>query len=148
MDDHVLQSAAAWVAMHQGADGRMLEPGRVIHTELQGGLDGPVSLTSYVLIALLEDDVVRVSLTRSWSGSDGLSVSIGSGTVGAVGLGLSCDQCVAACCLSVRLATIHRLLPPGSTWRLVWLKVFPVTTASASSPMPWLWQEVPPPSLH
>ncbi|XP_038161295.1 CD109 antigen [Cyprinodon tularosa] len=59
MDDHVLQSAAAWVAMQQGADGRMLEPGRVIHTELQGGLDGPVSLTSYVLIALLEDDVVR-----------------------------------------------------------------------------------------
>ncbi|XP_015234471.1 PREDICTED: CD109 antigen-like [Cyprinodon variegatus] len=59
MDDHVLQRAAAWVAMQQGADGRMLEPGRVIHTELQGGLDGPVSLTSYVLIALLEDDVVR-----------------------------------------------------------------------------------------
>uniref|UniRef100_A0A3Q2E7E9 CD109 molecule n=1 Tax=Cyprinodon variegatus TaxID=28743 RepID=A0A3Q2E7E9_CYPVA len=56
MDDHVLQRAAAWVAMQQGADGRMLEPGRVIHTELQGGLDGPVSLTSYVLIALLEDD--------------------------------------------------------------------------------------------
>ncbi|KAG7220575.1 hypothetical protein INR49_018012 [Caranx melampygus] len=35
------------------------EPGRVIHTELQGGQDGPVSLTAYVLIALLEDGDIR-----------------------------------------------------------------------------------------
>ncbi|KAM4529281.1 LOW QUALITY PROTEIN: CD109 antigen [Fundulus diaphanus] len=59
IDERVLRSAAAWLAGQQGADGRMLEPGRVIHTELQGGLDGPVSLTSYVLIALLEDSDTR-----------------------------------------------------------------------------------------
>lgn len=61
IDAHVLHAAAAWLAAQQGADGRFEEHGRVIHTELQGGLDGPVSLTAYVLIALLEDSDVRVS---------------------------------------------------------------------------------------
>ncbi|MEQ2166567.1 hypothetical protein GOODEAATRI_029644 [Goodea atripinnis] len=57
--DRVLQNTAAWITAQRGADGQMVEPGRVIHTELQGGLDGPVSLTSFVLIALLEDVVIR-----------------------------------------------------------------------------------------
>uniref|UniRef100_A0A3Q3LS80 CD109 molecule n=1 Tax=Mastacembelus armatus TaxID=205130 RepID=A0A3Q3LS80_9TELE len=52
IDSHVLHKAAAWLGAQQGPDGRFNEPGRVIHTELQGGLDGPVSLTAYVLIAL------------------------------------------------------------------------------------------------
>lgn len=60
IDAHVLQAAAAWLAAQQGADGRLEEHGRVIHTELQGGLDGPVSLTAYVLMALLEDSDIRV----------------------------------------------------------------------------------------
>ncbi|XP_054618543.1 CD109 antigen [Dunckerocampus dactyliophorus] len=55
IEDNVLHAAAAWLGNQQGADGAYEEPGRVIHTELQGGLDGPVSLTAYVLIALLED---------------------------------------------------------------------------------------------
>ncbi|XP_041831691.1 CD109 antigen [Melanotaenia boesemani] len=59
IDAHVLQAVAAWIAGQQGADGRFQEVGRVIHTELQGGLDGPVSLTAYVLIALLEDSDIR-----------------------------------------------------------------------------------------
>nr|XP_033503796.1 CD109 antigen isoform X2 [Epinephelus lanceolatus] len=59
IDTHVLQSAAAWLGAQQGTDGRFEEPGRVIHTELQGGLDGPVSLTAYVLIALLEDNDIQ-----------------------------------------------------------------------------------------
>ncbi|KAF3850306.1 hypothetical protein F7725_020025 [Dissostichus mawsoni] len=51
--------AAVWLRAQQGKDGRYLEPGRVIHSGLQGGLDGPVSLTAYVLIALLEDSDIR-----------------------------------------------------------------------------------------
>uniref|UniRef100_A0A3Q1H1P5 Uncharacterized protein n=1 Tax=Anabas testudineus TaxID=64144 RepID=A0A3Q1H1P5_ANATE len=53
IDAVVLHKASAWLAAQQGAEGNFVEPGRVIHTELQGGLDGPVSLTAYVLIALL-----------------------------------------------------------------------------------------------
>lgn len=60
IDAQVLHRAASWLGARQGADGRFEEPGRVIHTELQGGLDGPVSLTAYVVIALLEDDSIRV----------------------------------------------------------------------------------------
>ncbi|KAI4790643.1 hypothetical protein KUCAC02_034493, partial [Chaenocephalus aceratus] len=59
IDPHVLQRAAVWLRAQQGEDGRYLEPGRVIHSGLQGGLDGPVSLTAYVLIALLEDSHIR-----------------------------------------------------------------------------------------
>nr|XP_046229740.1 CD109 antigen [Scatophagus argus] len=59
IDDHMLHRTAAWLGAQQGNDGRFEEHGRVIHTELQGGLDGPVSLTAYVLIALLEDSDVR-----------------------------------------------------------------------------------------
>ncbi|XP_008290111.1 CD109 antigen [Stegastes partitus] len=59
IDPQVLDRVAAWIATQQAADGSFEEPGRVIHTQLQGGLDGPVSLTAYVLIALLEDSDVR-----------------------------------------------------------------------------------------
>ncbi|XP_064187386.1 CD109 antigen-like isoform X2 [Anguilla rostrata] len=55
IDVDVLSKTAAWLVSQQGSDGAFLEPGRVIHTELQGGLDGPVSLTAYALMALLED---------------------------------------------------------------------------------------------
>lgn len=63
-----MEAAAAWLSAQQGADGRFEEPGRVIHTELQGGLDGPVSLTAYVLIALLEDPGLSVrTQLYSWA---------------------------------------------------------------------------------
>uniref|UniRef100_A0A7N6BA92 CD109 molecule n=1 Tax=Anabas testudineus TaxID=64144 RepID=A0A7N6BA92_ANATE len=58
IDAVVLHKASAWLAAQQGAEGNFVEPGRVIHTELQGGLDGPVSLTAYVLIALLQDTLI------------------------------------------------------------------------------------------
>lgn len=62
IDPNVLQRAAAWIVVQQGDDGRFLERGRVIHTGLQGGVDGPTSLTAYVLIALLEDNNIQVRL--------------------------------------------------------------------------------------
>uniref|UniRef100_A0A8K9XLK3 CD109 molecule n=1 Tax=Oncorhynchus mykiss TaxID=8022 RepID=A0A8K9XLK3_ONCMY len=64
IDGRVLVSTAAWLGAQQGNDGAFLEPGRVIHTELQGGLDGPVSLTAYVLMALLEDDTYKVGVIQ------------------------------------------------------------------------------------
>ncbi|XP_014895009.1 CD109 antigen [Poecilia latipinna] len=59
VDGRVLESAAAWLAAQRAAGGAAAEPGTVIHSELQGGLDGPVSLTAYVLVALLEDGSIR-----------------------------------------------------------------------------------------
>lgn len=65
IDANLLHKAAAWLGTQQGADGRFEEHGRVIHTELQGGLDGPASLTAYVLIALLEDGDIRVRISEN-----------------------------------------------------------------------------------
>ncbi|XP_046691610.1 CD109 antigen isoform X1 [Silurus meridionalis] len=59
IDKSVLLGATRWLLTQQNADGSFAEPGRVIHTELQGGLDGPVSLTAYVLMALLEDNELK-----------------------------------------------------------------------------------------
>ncbi|XP_074548556.1 CD109 antigen [Halichoeres trimaculatus] len=57
VDQNVLTRARTWILKHQGSKGEFKEVGRVIHTEMQGGLDsGPVALTAYVLIALLEDE--------------------------------------------------------------------------------------------
>lgn len=53
-----------WLSAQQDPSGKFTETGRVIHTELQGGLDGPVSLTAYVLMALLEDDAYKVGSHR------------------------------------------------------------------------------------
>ncbi|XP_050993859.1 CD109 antigen [Labeo rohita] len=71
IDPMVMQRTTYWLLAHQNADGSFNEPGRVIHTELQGGLDGPVSLTAYVLIALLEDAEYR----STYEGSISLAVS-------------------------------------------------------------------------
>lgn len=62
VDQSVLTRAMAWLVKQQGPQGEFSEAGRLIHTEMQGGLDdGPVALTAFVLIALLEDEsyVVR-----------------------------------------------------------------------------------------
>uniref|UniRef100_A0A8C1EJF4 CD109 molecule n=1 Tax=Cyprinus carpio carpio TaxID=630221 RepID=A0A8C1EJF4_CYPCA len=67
IDRMVMQRMAYWLLAHQNSDGSFNEPGRVIHTELQGGLDGPVSLTAYVLIALLEDAEYRSAYEGSIS---------------------------------------------------------------------------------
>ncbi|XP_008311826.1 CD109 antigen-like [Cynoglossus semilaevis] len=54
IDQNVVRVSGNWLSFQQAADGSFLEPGRVIHTELQGGLGGSTALTAYVLIALLE----------------------------------------------------------------------------------------------
>ncbi|XP_039458944.1 CD109 antigen-like [Oreochromis aureus] len=57
IDQNVLDRAVSWLLKRQGPQGEFSEVGRLIHTEMQGGLDkGPVALTAYVLIALLQDE--------------------------------------------------------------------------------------------
>ncbi|XP_061097670.1 CD109 antigen [Conger conger] len=65
VDPGVLSRTAAWLVKQQRPDGAFLEPGRVIHTELQGGLDGPVALTAYVLHALLEDPAYMIEYDKT-----------------------------------------------------------------------------------
>ncbi|XP_054849093.1 CD109 antigen [Eublepharis macularius] len=54
IDPYILERTAAWIVNHQAQNGEFLEPGRVLHSELQGGTNSPVSLTAYIMAALLE----------------------------------------------------------------------------------------------
>lgn len=57
VDESVLTRAMIWLLKRQGPQGEFNEVGRLIHTEMQGGLDsGSMAVTAYVLIALLEDE--------------------------------------------------------------------------------------------
>ncbi|XP_029981730.1 CD109 antigen-like [Sphaeramia orbicularis] len=59
VDQSVLTQAMTWLLEHQGPNGEFNEVGQLMNTEIQGGLDnGPVALTAYVLIALLEDQTL------------------------------------------------------------------------------------------
>ncbi|XP_075058733.1 CD109 antigen-like isoform X2 [Mixophyes fleayi] len=52
----VLNGTVEWLVQFQDINtGIFSEPGRVIHKELQGGLNGPITLTAYILTSLLED---------------------------------------------------------------------------------------------
>lgn len=62
IDQSILDRAVSWLLKRQGPQGEFSEVGRLIHTEMQGGLDkGPVALTAYVLIALMQDEIYTVS---------------------------------------------------------------------------------------
>lgn len=54
IDPYILEKTAAWILSHQKFSGDFEEPGRVLHTELQGGTSDSVSRTAYILTALLE----------------------------------------------------------------------------------------------
>ncbi|XP_075057007.1 CD109 antigen-like [Mixophyes fleayi] len=60
INPNVLNETIEWLVQFQDINtGIFSEPGRVIHTELQGGLNGPITLTAYILTALLEDEYYR-----------------------------------------------------------------------------------------
>ncbi|XP_054425606.1 CD109 antigen [Pteronotus mesoamericanus] len=53
IDQNVLHRTYTWLKNHQKSNGEFWEPGRVIHTELQGGNKSPVTLTAYIVTSLL-----------------------------------------------------------------------------------------------
>ncbi|XP_067558865.1 CD109 antigen isoform X3 [Pseudorca crassidens] len=53
IDQNVLHRVYAWLKGHQKSNGEFWEPGRVIHSELQGGNKSPVTLTAYIVTSLL-----------------------------------------------------------------------------------------------
>ncbi|XP_029451477.1 CD109 antigen isoform X2 [Rhinatrema bivittatum] len=54
IDPAILQKTATWLIKHQNPGGDFSEPGRLLHKQLQGGNNSPVSLTAYVITALVE----------------------------------------------------------------------------------------------
>lgn len=60
IDTKVIGDAMDWLSSIQTSNGNFPEVGRIISTNMQGGVGGSnVALTAYVLVALLEDKVNR-----------------------------------------------------------------------------------------
>ncbi|XP_072822377.1 CD109 antigen isoform X2 [Vicugna pacos] len=53
IDQNVLHRTYTWLQGRQKSSGEFWEPGRVIHSELQGGNKSPVTLTAYIVTSLL-----------------------------------------------------------------------------------------------
>ncbi|XP_027708747.1 CD109 antigen isoform X1 [Vombatus ursinus] len=53
IDQDVLHRTYSWLKKHKKPNGEFWEPGRVIHSDLQGGTNSPVTLTAYILTSLL-----------------------------------------------------------------------------------------------
>ncbi|XP_010085491.1 PREDICTED: CD109 antigen [Pterocles gutturalis] len=53
IDQNVLMDTAKWIVRHQKLNGEFSEPGKVLHSDLQGGTNNPVTLTAYVMSSLL-----------------------------------------------------------------------------------------------
>ncbi|XP_044613298.2 CD109 antigen isoform X1 [Equus asinus] len=53
IDQNVLHRIFTWLKGRQKSSGEFWEPGRVIHSELQGGSTSPVTLTAYIVTSLL-----------------------------------------------------------------------------------------------
>ncbi|XP_030054906.1 CD109 antigen [Microcaecilia unicolor] len=54
IDPVILQKTATWLTRHQNPSGEFWEPGRVLNTQLQGGNNSPITLTAYIMTALVE----------------------------------------------------------------------------------------------
>uniref|UniRef100_A0A8C3LV83 CD109 antigen n=1 Tax=Chrysolophus pictus TaxID=9089 RepID=A0A8C3LV83_CHRPC len=53
IDQDVLMDTAKWIVGHQKSNGEFQEPGRVLHSDLQGGTNNPIALTAYIMSSLL-----------------------------------------------------------------------------------------------
>ncbi|KAK3607708.1 hypothetical protein CHS0354_016732 [Potamilus streckersoni] len=75
IDNDVINKAVDWLLKQQNINGTFNEPGQVLHKEMQGGSTaGARSLTSFVLVALLEtskvpgmEDKIRLAINSSLS---------------------------------------------------------------------------------
>ncbi|KAB1275616.1 CD109 antigen, partial [Camelus dromedarius] len=72
IDQNVLHRTYTWLKGRQKSSGEFCEPGRVIHSELQGGNNSPVTLTAYIVTSFLgykkyQDKVSLILMCRSLS---------------------------------------------------------------------------------
>ncbi|KAG1966973.1 pregnancy zone protein [Pimephales promelas] len=54
IDPNVLQSAKDWLISTQGSDGCFIQQGTLYHSEMKGGVGDSVTMTAYIVAALLE----------------------------------------------------------------------------------------------
>ncbi|XP_078412272.1 C3 and PZP-like alpha-2-macroglobulin domain-containing protein 8 isoform X2 [Cetorhinus maximus] len=57
IDPNELMTAKDWIIQHQKEDGSFPAVGRILNKDIQGGIHGRISLTAYVVAALLETGI-------------------------------------------------------------------------------------------
>ncbi|XP_041912709.1 C3 and PZP-like alpha-2-macroglobulin domain-containing protein 8 isoform X1 [Alosa sapidissima] len=57
IDPEELRAPKAWLITHQKEEGSFPAMGRILNKDLQGGIHGKISLTAYVVVALLETGI-------------------------------------------------------------------------------------------
>ncbi|RNA23969.1 CD109 antigen-like protein [Brachionus plicatilis] len=65
IDQNVISKAAEWIIAQQRTDGSFNEPGRVIHKEMQGGVDSNQTISAYITISLLESNLESKPILKS-----------------------------------------------------------------------------------
>uniref|UniRef100_A0A8C3LQ50 CD109 antigen n=1 Tax=Chrysolophus pictus TaxID=9089 RepID=A0A8C3LQ50_CHRPC len=79
IDQDVLMDTAKWIVGHQKSNGEFQEPGRVLHSDLQGGTNNPIALTAYIMSSLLgfQDKEVLEFINRIYKGiSDNYTLAL------------------------------------------------------------------------
>ncbi|XP_030042987.1 alpha-2-macroglobulin-like protein 1 [Microcaecilia unicolor] len=54
IDENNVNDAITWLGSHQSSNGCFANIGRLFHTAMKGGVDDEISLTAYIVVALLE----------------------------------------------------------------------------------------------
>ncbi|KAM9761751.1 C3 and PZP-like alpha-2-macroglobulin domain-containing protein 8 isoform 1-T1 [Menidia menidia] len=65
IDQEELRAAKSWLIRHQREDGSFPAMGRILNKDLQGGIHGKISLTAYVVTALLETGITAEEETMA-----------------------------------------------------------------------------------
>ncbi|XP_033626083.1 CD109 antigen-like isoform X2 [Asterias rubens] len=65
IDFTMVRKSCGWLISQQTRDGNFLEPGKVIHTDMQGGVSSDYTITAYVLITLKEVQLKKEKASSS-----------------------------------------------------------------------------------
>ncbi len=75
IDSSVVRQSSEWLISQQTRDGNFQEPGKVIHTDMQGGVSSDYTMTAYVLITLKEVQLKKEKLSLPQEFWDSLDAS-------------------------------------------------------------------------
>lgn len=66
IDNDVLNKSVKWlISQQQEKDGSFIEPGNVIHKEMQGGVNSNLTITAYITISMLESNLNGTEIDAS-----------------------------------------------------------------------------------
>ena len=59
IDETIIKKSINWLMSNINEDGSFNEPGTIIHKDMQGGVNSKLTVTSYILVSLLESNIFK-----------------------------------------------------------------------------------------